>query len=176
MSQLQRLYEKVQERELDKGIFFFFSSRRRHTRYWRDWSSDVCSSDLGRPGPYQVQAAIAAHHATAAEASATDWAQIAALYGELARLVPSPVVNLNRAVAVAMAVGPAEGLAMVEELEASGDLAGYHLLPATRADLLRRMGLPAEAAAAYRRALGLAATDAERRYLARRLAETTGNP
>jgi RNA polymerase sigma-70 factor (ECF subfamily) len=75
-----------------------------------------------------------------------------------------------------MAAGPAEGLAMVEELEASGDLAGYHLLPATRADLLRRMGRPAEAATAYRQALGLASTDAERRYLARRLAETTGNP
>jgi len=131
---------------------------------------------LGRPGPYQVQAAIAACHATAAEASATDWAQIAALYGELARLVPSPVVELNRAVAVAMAEGPAEGLAMVEELEASGDLPGYHLLPATRADLLRRMGRSAEAAAAYRRALELAAADAERRYFARRLAETTGNP
>ena len=131
---------------------------------------------LGRPGPYQVQAAIAACHATAAEASATDWAQIAALYGELARLVPSPVVKLNRAVAVAMAEGPAEGLAMVEELEASGNLAGYHLLPATRADLLRRLGRPAEAAAAYRQALELAATDAERRYLARRLAETTGHP
>src|SRR5215213_6506038 len=131
---------------------------------------------LGRPGPYQVQAAIGACHATAAEASATDWAEIAALYGELARLVPSPVVELNRAVAVAMAEGPAEGLAMVEELEASGDLAGYHLLPATRADLLRRMGRSAEAAAAYRRALELAAADAERRYFARRLAETTGNP
>jgi RNA polymerase sigma-70 factor (ECF subfamily) len=102
---------------------------------------------LGRPGTYQVQAAIAACHATAAEASATDWAQIAALYGELARLVPSPVVELNRAVAVAMAEGPAEGLAMVEELEASGNLAGYHLLPATRADLLRaRPCAPAGAA------------------------------
>jgi RNA polymerase sigma-70 factor, ECF subfamily len=85
-------------------------------------------------------------------------------------------VELNRAVAVAMAVGLAEGLAMVEELEASGNLAGYHLLPATRADLLRRLGRPAEAAAAYRQALELAATDAERRYFARRLAETTGNP
>jgi RNA polymerase sigma-70 factor (ECF subfamily) len=131
---------------------------------------------LGRPGPYQVQAAIAACHATAAEASATDWAQIAALYGELARLVPSPVVELNRAVAVAMAEGPAEGLAMVEELEATGDLASYRLLPATRADLLRRLGRHDEAAAAYRQALELAATDAERGYLARRLAKTTGNP
>ncbi|QIN83064.1 sigma-70 family RNA polymerase sigma factor [Rubrobacter tropicus] len=126
---------------------------------------------LGRTGPYQLQAAIAACHATA-EASDTDWAEIAALYGLLTRLTPSPVVELNRAVAVAMAEGPAAGLKLVEELEASGELAGYRLLPATRADLLRRMGRPNEAADAYREALGLAATDAERRYLARRLAET----
>jgi RNA polymerase sigma-70 factor (ECF subfamily) len=126
-----------------------------------------------RPGPYQLQAAIAACHATAAEASATDWAEIAALYGELARVVPSPVVELNRAVAVAMADGPAVGLAMVEELAASGALPDYHLLPATRADLLRRLERNDEAAAAYREALALAATDAERRYLSRRLEETT---
>ncbi len=128
----------------------------------------------GQPGPYQLQASIAACHATGAEAADTDWAEIARLYGELARLVPSPVVELNRAVAVAMAEGPAVGLALVEALEASGDLAGYHLLPATRADLLRRLGRPTEAAAGYREALELAANDAERRYLARRLAETTG--
>jgi RNA polymerase sigma-70 factor, ECF subfamily len=128
----------------------------------------------GRPGPYQLQAAIAACHATAAEASETDWARIAALYRELARLVPSPVVRLNGAVAVAMAEGPAAGLELVESLVASGDLEGYHLLPATRADLLRRMGRRAEAAGAYREALGLAATDAERRFLERRLAETSG--
>jgi RNA polymerase sigma-70 factor (ECF subfamily) len=127
----------------------------------------------GRPGPYQVQAAIAACHATAAEATATDWAQIAALYKELARLVPSPVVELNRAVALAMAEGPAVGLALVEALETSGVLSGYHLLPATRADLLRRLDRRAEAAVAYREALALAATDAERRYLTRRLAQTT---
>jgi len=130
----------------------------------------------GRPGPYQVQAAIAACHATATEAAATDWAEIAALYGRLVRLLPSPVVELNRAVAVAMADGPSAGLALVEALEASGTLAGYHLLPATRADLLRRMGRTGEAAGAYREALGLAATDAERRYLTRRLAETTDRP
>jgi RNA polymerase sigma-70 factor (ECF subfamily) len=86
--------------------------------------------------------------------------------------VPSAVVELNRAVAVAMADGPAAGLELVESLQASGRLAGYHLLPATRADLLRRLGRHAEAAAAYREALELAATDAERRYLTRRLAET----
>ena len=130
----------------------------------------------GRPGPYQVQAAIAACHATATEAAATDWAEIAALYGRLVRLLPSPVVELNRAVAVAMADGPSAGLALVEALEASGTLSGYHLLPATRADLLRRMGRTGEAAGAYREALGLAATDAERRYLTRRLAETTDRP
>jgi RNA polymerase sigma-70 factor, ECF subfamily len=128
----------------------------------------------GRPGPYQIQAAIAACHATAAEAAATDWAQIAALYGQLARLVPSAVVQLNRAVALGMRDGPAAGLALVEQLERAGELAGYHLLPATRADLLRRLGRRDEAAAAYREALELAPTEPERRYLARRLTETTG--
>jgi RNA polymerase sigma-70 factor, ECF subfamily len=126
----------------------------------------------GIAGPYQVQAAIAACHATAITAADTDWVQIAALYRRLTELVPSPVVELNRAVAVAMADGPAAGLALVDALEASGKLANYHLLPATRADLLRRDGRMAEAAVAYRQALGLAGTDAERRYLSRRLAET----
>ena len=125
----------------------------------------------GQPGPYQVQAAIAACHATAPDAAATDWPQIAALYGELVRMTPTPVVALNRAVAVAMADGPEAGLMLVDELEASGALRGYHLLPATRADLLRRLGRRTEAAAAYRRALDLAGADAERRYLERRLAE-----
>jgi RNA polymerase sigma-70 factor (ECF subfamily) len=124
-----------------------------------------------RPGTYQVQAAIAACHVTAATAADTDWAEIAALYGQLARLVPSPVVRLNRAVAVGMAEGPQAGLELVARLQASGELAGYHLLPATRADLLRRLGRGQEAAAAYREALELARTDAERRFLRRRLAE-----
>jgi RNA polymerase sigma-70 factor, ECF subfamily len=125
----------------------------------------------GRPGPYQVQAAIAACHATAPTAGATDWAHIAGLYGRLTRLVPSPVVELNRAVAVAMASGPEAGLDLVAAIEASGDLDGYYLVPATRADLLRRLGRWAEAAASYRLARDLAPTDAERRYLDRRLAE-----
>jgi RNA polymerase sigma-70 factor (ECF subfamily) len=129
----------------------------------------------GQPGPYQVQAAIAACHATAATAADTDWAQIAALYEQLAWFLPTPVVELNRAVAVGMAQGPAAGLPLVAALEASGKLAGYHLLPATRADLLRRLGRRSEAAAAYREALELASTDAERRFLSRRLAET-GEP
>jgi len=128
---------------------------------------------MGRPGPYQVQAAIAACHATASTAAATDWPGIALLYGRLAEMAPSPVVALNRAVAVAMAEGPAAGLRLVEELDAGGELAGYHLLPATRADLLRRLGRSAEAATAYGRALELAPTDPERRYLARRLREVS---
>ncbi len=128
---------------------------------------------LRRPGPYQLQAAIAACHATAATAGDTDWHEIAALYGRLSELVPSPVVALNRAVAVAMAEGPAAGLLLVDELDESGILAGYHLLAATRADLLRRLGRTEEAAAAYRQALELAPTDAEQRYLTRRLRDVS---
>ncbi|RZQ59645.1 RNA polymerase sigma factor [Amycolatopsis suaedae] len=124
---------------------------------------------MRRTGPYQVQAAIAACHATAPDAETTDWPQIAALYAELARLAPSPVVDLNRAVAIAMADGVAAGLALVDELAGSGRLDGYYLLPATRADLLRRDGRLAEAATAYEEALELAPTDAERRYLKGRL-------
>ena len=126
----------------------------------------------GRPGPYQIQAAIAACHATAPTADRTDWPQIAALYGRLLEFLPTAVVELNYAVAVGMARGPLAGLELVEALEASGQLAGYHLLPATRADFLRRLGRQPEAAAAYAEALELASTDAERRYLRRRLAET----
>ena len=126
---------------------------------------------MRRTGPYQVQAAIAACHATAPEAASTDWPQIATLYAELSRLAPSPVVELNRAVAVAMADGIPAGLALVDELTASGRLDGYHLLPATQADLLRRDGRAAEARAAYEEALKLAQTEAERRYLTSRLRE-----
>jgi RNA polymerase sigma-70 factor, ECF subfamily len=124
---------------------------------------------LGVPGPYQIQAAIAACHATARTAADTDWPQIAALYGELRKYVPSPVVALNQAVAVAMADGPAAGLALVDTL----DLPDYHLLPATRADLLRRLGRHEEAASEYRAALSLATSEVEKRYLAARLAEVS---
>jgi RNA polymerase sigma-70 factor, ECF subfamily len=127
-----------------------------------------------RPGPYQIQAAIAACHATAPGPDATDWAEIAALYEQLSRYLPSPVVRLNHAVAVAMSDGPAAGLVLVEELARSGSLDAYHLLPATRADLLRRLGRNAEAASSYKQALEMAGTDAERRFLARRLQETAG--
>jgi RNA polymerase sigma-70 factor (ECF subfamily) len=130
----------------------------------------------GRPGPYQLQAAIAACHASATRAGNTDWPTIARIYGQLARLTPSPVVELNRAVAVGMARGPEAGLALLDALASSGALDGYHLLPAARADLLRRLERYGEAAAAYREALELTSTQAERRYLARRLAEVTGGP
>jgi RNA polymerase sigma-70 factor, ECF subfamily len=131
---------------------------------------------LGRAGPYQLQAAIAACHTDAADVADTDWVQISALYGLLAEVMPSPVVALNRAVAIAMARGPEAGLEVIDALEASGELAGYHLLPATRADLLRRLGRSREAADAYRRALELAGSDAERRFLSRRLVEVSGSP
>ncbi len=124
----------------------------------------------GSPGPYAVQAAIAALHATAPSVEQTDWPQIAALYGELVRLYPSPVVELNRAVAIAMAHGYEQGLALLERI----DLPGYHLLPAARADLLRRLGRFPQAAMAYREALALAGNEAERRFLERRLAEVWG--
>jgi RNA polymerase sigma-70 factor, ECF subfamily len=127
---------------------------------------------LERPGPYQVMAAIAACHGSASTAAATDWHEIAVLYQRLSEMIPSPVVALNRAVAVAMAEGPAAGLSLVEEIERGGELSDYYLLPATRADLLRRLGRGTQAVAAYRRALELAQTDAERRYLTKRLQET----
>lgn len=124
-----------------------------------------------RAGPFQLQAAIAACHATAPTAQDTDWTQIAGLYAELLRLVPTPVVALNRAVAVGMAEGPQAALPLLDELAAGGALDGYHLLPATRADMLRRLGRGGEAARAYREALELAPTEGERRFLRRRLGE-----
>ena len=125
----------------------------------------------GDPGPYRLQAAIAACHATAASPGRTDWQGIALLYGRLYEVMPTPVVALNRAVAVAMAQGPEAGLELVDDLEASGQLASYHLLYATRADLLRRLGRNADAAGAYRQAIDRAGSDTERRYLERRLGE-----
>jgi RNA polymerase sigma-70 factor (ECF subfamily) len=143
--------------EIDEGLALLDAARRRQ-----------------RPGPYQLQAAIAACHARAATPAATDWAEIAGLYAELARAVPTPVVALNRAVAIAMAEGPEAGLEQVAALEAAGQLDGFHLLPATKADLLRRLGRAEEAAAAYRAALALVRAEPDRRYLERRLAEVSG--
>ena len=125
----------------------------------------------GRFGPYSLQAAIAAVHAEAPSVAATDWSQIVGLYDVLARYEPSPIVELNRAVALAMRDGPQAGLAQVEALLEEGALAGYHLAHATRADFCRRLGRMADARASYERALALASQEPERRFLARRIAE-----
>ena len=125
----------------------------------------------GGPGPFALQAAIAAQHCRATRADDTDWPQIVRLYDLLEHLQPSPIVSLNRAVAVAMANGPQSGLALIDALAASGDLDGYHLLHAARADLLRRVGSKVEAAQSYRRALALVTNESERRFLERRMRE-----
>jgi RNA polymerase sigma-70 factor (ECF subfamily) len=125
----------------------------------------------GATGVYALQAAIAALHANAKTAKDTDWPQIAALYDALLRTHESPVIEVNRAVAIAMARPLEEGLALLDELDMRKELDEFHLLAAARADLLRRLGRMAEAAEAYRRALSLATNDIERRFLRRRLAE-----
>jgi RNA polymerase sigma-70 factor (ECF subfamily) len=133
--------------------------------------SPAGSRDEGRPGTYLLQASIAAQHARTVTGGPPDWAAIASLYGLLAVVAHSPVVELNRAVAVAEAVGPEAGLEVVERVVASGSLGGYHLLHATRADMLRRLGRNGEALAAYLRATSLCGNETERAFLERRIAE-----
>ena len=128
------------------------------------------------PGPFALEAAIAAEHCKATRAEDTNWAQIVSLYDLLEQLMPSPIVTLNRAVAVAMAKGPRTALDLIDELAASGELDDYHLLHAARADMLRRLGLNDEAAASYETALRLAGNDSERRFLERRLNEVRSLP
>ena len=144
------------------------------------WSRELIAEGVARVeealasrrfGPYTLQAAIAAVHAEAPSAEATDWSEIVGLYDVLLGLDPSPVVELNRAVAVGMRDGPAAGLALVDGLLARGELAGYHLAHAARADLCRRLGRAPEARDAYRKALELSQQEPERRFLRRRLAE-----
>jgi RNA polymerase sigma-70 factor (ECF subfamily) len=139
-----------------------------------DEASSLLDHALARAsaGPYQLQAAIACCHAQSPDPDTTDWARISTLYERLLQVMPHPIVRLSRAVAVAMADGPDQGLALVDELEVEGELSDYHLLHATRADLLRRLGRADEARAAYLRALELTSSDTERRFLARRLDET----
>jgi len=126
------------------------------------------------PGPYAVQAAIAAVHCRATRAEDTDWRQILQLYDVLGSFQPSPIVSLNRAVAVAMVDGPSAALPLIDAIAASGDLDGYHLLHSARADLLRRMGSNQDSAKAYLQALDLVTNDSERRFLERRLHEVSG--
>ena len=128
---------------------------------------------MRRPGPYQLQAAIAALHAEPAQPDETDWTQIALLYSELMRHQPSAVVELNRAAAIAMAFGPEAGLKLLDEIDSRGELSGYHLAHAARADLLRRAGKRAAAATSYRRAIAACSNPVETRYLLRRLQEVT---
>ena len=144
------------------------------------WNRDLIAEGIAfveralasrRFGPYTVQAAIAAVHAEAPNAAATDWAQIVALYDLLIRAEPSPVIELNRAVAMAMRDGPAAGLTLVDAILARGDLADYHLIHSTRADLCRRLGNKADARASYERALALTKQEPEQRFLEKRLAE-----
>ncbi|MCP2336348.1 DUF6596 domain-containing protein [Actinomadura rupiterrae] len=130
----------------------------------------------GRPGPYGVQAAIAALHAEAPDVERTDWPQIAALYDVLLALAPSPVVALNRAVAIAMRDGPEAGLALLDDLKDEPKLRAYHPYLAARADLLDRLGRLPEAASAYRAALELAGTEPERAHLRHRLAAIEEQP
>ena len=124
-----------------------------------------------RPGPYALQAAIAAVHGDALTAEDTDWGEIVGLYDLLADVAPSPVVALNRAVAIAKRDDPAAGLSLIDALLADGELADYHLAHAARADLCRRLGQVAAARASYQRALALARQEPERRFLERRLSE-----
>jgi RNA polymerase sigma-70 factor (ECF subfamily) len=144
------------------------------------WNRDLIDEGLalvrralasGQVSEYSLQAAIAAVHAEAPSPSATDWAQIAGLYGVLAQVVPSPIVELNRAVAIAMRDGPAAGLSLIDAILHSGELADYHLAHSARADMYRRLGRSSEARASYRRALELARQEPERRFLQQRLAE-----
>ena len=132
------------------------------------------SAALSCPGPYQLQAAIAAVHARSAAAAATDWPAIVALYDRLMDLQPTPVVALNRAAAIAMVVGPEAGLRLIEAPEIADALVSYQPYHAARADLLRRAGRPGEAVARYRRALALTESAAERAFLERRLAQIRG--
>jgi RNA polymerase sigma-70 factor (ECF subfamily) len=134
----------------------------------------VAEGMRGSPGPFGIQAAIAAVHCQAGRAEETDWGRILELYGMLERLQPSPVVALNRAVAVAMVQGFRAGLRLIDALARSGELDRYHLLHSARGELLRRMGAKAEAAVAYRRAMELVGNESERRYLERRLGEVEG--
>src|SRR5712692_9796388 len=136
---------------------------------WRAWLRRTLRQR--RPGQYQLQAAIAAVHAEAARPEDTDWPQIVALYGLLAEASPSPVVELNRAAAIAMAEGPERGLALLDRPEVAGPLEAYRWFHAARADLLRRMARFPEAASAYTRALALAENTPERIFLQRRLSE-----
>jgi RNA polymerase sigma-70 factor (ECF subfamily) len=172
---LMLLHDSRRDARLDEAgdlVVLEEQDRGRWDRRQIDEALPLVEESLRRgPGAFALQAAIAALHCQAGRAEDTDWPQIVRLYDILERVQPSPVVSLNRAVAVAMVDGPARGLAIVERLAADGDLEGYHLMHAARADLLRRIGSPQQAARSYERALALVSNESERRFLEKRLAE-----
>jgi RNA polymerase sigma-70 factor (ECF subfamily) len=172
---LMLLHDARRDARLDAAGDLIILEEQDRTRWHRAQITEalplVEESMRGTPGPYALQAAIAAVHCSATKPEYTDWQRIVLLYDALTRVQPSPIVSLNRAVAVAMHQGPGAGLDLIDDLAASNDLANYHLLHAARADLLRRLGLAAEAAENYRRALALVTNDSERRFLTRRLRE-----
>jgi len=172
---LMLLHDSRRETRLDEGgdiVLLENQDRRRWNQKQIAEALRLVEEALrGGPEPFALQAAIAAVHCQAARAEDTDWPQIVRLYDVLERFQPSPVVSLNRAVAVAMVDGPEPALAIIDKLAAAGDLEDYHLLHAARADLLRRLGSSKEAAKSYSRALALVTNDSERRFLERRLRE-----
>jgi len=174
---LMLLHDSRREARLDSHGDLVVLEDQDRTRWNQDYIAEalplVQEALLGEPGPFSLEAAISAEHCKASRPQDTDWRQIVGYYTLLEQVTGSPVVSLNRAVAVAMANGPREGLALIESLATSGDLDDYHLLHAARADLLRRSGSFGEAAKSYKRALELVTNDSERRFLEKRLKEVT---
>jgi len=174
---LMLLHDARREARLDEAGDVVLLEEQDRSRWDRTLIAEALSlteeAFRGGPGPFALQAGIAALHCQAVRAEDTDWPQILRLYDQLERLQPSPIVSLNRAVAVAMVHGPQPALTIIDAL-AAGDLEDYHLLHAARADLLRRLGSAEEAASSYRRALALVTNDSERRFLERRLRQVQG--
>ena len=172
---LMLLHDSRRDARLDNAGDLVLLEQQDRTRWNQQQIAEalplVAEGLRGRAGPFAIQAAIAAVHCQAARAEDTDWPQIVSLYELLERVQPSPVVSLNRAVAVAMSEGPGPALALIDKLTADGALEKYHLLHAARADMLRRLGLAEEATRSYSRALELVTNDSERRFLERRLRE-----
>src|SRR5438874_165017 len=172
---LMLLHDSRRDARVDEAGDLVVLEEQDRTRWNHEQISEalplVGESMRREPGPYALQAAIAAEHCQAARAEETDWPQIVRLYNLLERVQPSPIVSLNRAVAVAMVDGPQQGLALIDELIATGNLDDYHLLHAARADLLRRLGSTVEAARSYEFALTLVTNESEKRFLERRLRE-----
>jgi len=176
---LMLLHDSRREARLDDEgdlVVLEEQDRRRWNRAQIDEALSLVDEALsGTPGPFAFEAAIAAEHCKAARADATDWRRIVSLYDRLQEMLPSPIIALNRAVAIGMADGPQAAVALIDELADSGELEGYHLLHAARADMLRRLGSNREAAESYEVALGLVSNDGERRFLERRLREVTSS-